>query len=454
MNYTRIKPLLIPLFIFLAFACSSEFDTSLQHKLFTPEELRNDLNYLVEQLEKRHVDFYNRANPDSIQKWHQRLSDQLNRPMTRKAFFLIAGLLNPYYKDAHCLLFPLRDEANNDRDNGHQLFPIYVTMDANGLVHPERDYQRKTDGIMLEKGNAITSINQIPIQEIIKQISRYSHGETVQLQRYMTTLLFSDWLYTIYGWKDEFKLSMMDGTRVDIHQEDEWISLEKNNQGFNSLTLMNDIAYLKLNSFDVDEEEDAYEKFIEESFKSIKDAKINKLVIDVRGNTGGQSDAGAKVIQYLIKEPVTQVSLAFERIHEGNSGFLDFRGKPGTLKELEVAHDDLIEPVNREKQFDGQVVVLSDELTYSAGIIFITIMQDHGLATLIGRPTGGFANQTGNMETFELPNTKLTVYAPARTFVRVNKNESVHPVTPDVVVWPDSLPETDEVLAKAIEILR
>ncbi len=34
---------------------------------------------------------------------------------------------------------------------------------------------------------------------------------------------------------------------------------------------------------------------------------------------------------------------------------------------------------------------------YTAAILFASTLQDHGLAPLVGRPTGGHANQTGNM---------------------------------------------------------
>jgi hypothetical protein len=62
--------------------------------------------------------------------------------------------------------------------------------------------------------------------------------------------------------------------------------------------------------------------------------------------------------------------------------------------------------------------VLIDELTYSAAILFATTMQDHGLARLVGRPTGGHANQTGNMMPTRLRHSGFTVFIATRDFIR------------------------------------
>lgn len=445
-----------PILVFillLTISCrpGQESDQELASRIFTPEELKSDLEYLITTLEKRHVNFYQRANRDSIAHLNSRLLTTLDRSMNRADFFKAVAVLNPYFNDAHCLVFPLREEEVSNK-----LFPFYVVLSETGQVYLERDYQRTRDQKIVRKDWPIDSINGQPIRTIIDRIALYSHGETVLLRRHMTTLLFSDWLYSIFSWHGRFEMVFKNSSeRLTIGENDEWSSLEKDALSFNRFEVREDIGYLRLNSFDVDEQKEAYEQFIEASFARLKKENISKLVIDVRGNTGGQSDAGAYVIQYLIDQPVNQVSLAYQRIHEGNAGWFHFRGQPGDLKEMNVANEELIHPVSKDKRFDGQVVVLSDEMTYSAGIIFITVIQDHRLATLMGRPTGGFANQTGNIESFSLPHTKLTVYAPARTFVRVNKDASIHVVTPEILIHtPDSVTTADYVLEQALHELR
>ena len=424
---------------------------------FTPQQLQEDVAHLIYNLEQRHIDFYQRANRDSVLHMRERVMAQLDRPMNRTEFFRVVGQLNPYFRDAHCLVFPLIEEADEQKENGQPPFPFHVVIDETGALRPERTYERASDGAQINKTWRIESINGIAADEILNTIERYSHGETKLLRRYMTTLLFADWLFTLYGWAGAFEI-IFDKADAPLRTQpgDSWKSLENNIVQYSRLEVLeNEIGYLRLGSFDVDEHEDAYETFVEQAFDSLRNQNIHKLIIDVRGNTGGQSDAGALVLQYLTDRKLSQVSTAYDRIHEGNAGWLNYRGKPGIVKELDLSEDDLIKPIDSGKRFDGKTVVLFDEMTYSAGIIFITIVQDHKLARTIGRPTGGFANQTGNIEAFRLPHTQLLVYAPARKFVRPNGNASVHVVTPDVVVArPDTTIEADHVLLQALEELR
>ena len=144
-------------------------------------------------------------------------------------------------------------------------------------------------------------------------------------------------------------------------------------------------------------------------FAAISEPGVSRLIIDVRGNTGGQSDAGARIIQSVQNPPAAQVSRARERLHDENNGLLDYRGAAGSMRELVVDYK-LIQPAPDDTRFKGRVAVLIDELTYSAGILFATTMQDHKLATVVGRPTGGFANQTDNMMPTRLPATGFTAF--------------------------------------------
>lgn len=449
--------LLILLIIVAMYSCQSGSNKITETATFDQKLLLEDLNYLIENVEMRHVDLYERANPDSIQYMKERVSSMLTKGMNRTEFFQVIGLLNPYFNDAHCLVFPLVEERKSKNEEGAPPFPFHVELDEDGVLRPERSYERVSDGSKVDKAWDIHSINGIPTSEILNKIELYSHGETKKLRRHMTTLLFSDWLFSLYGWSGEFELVFGGGSKnIQVKPNDTWKSLELNIVQYNRMEIINgNIGYLRLASFDVDEHKSQYENFIKKSFDSLSRQKVNKLIIDVRGNTGGQSDAGALVLQYLTNKNLPQVSKAYDKIHEHNAGWFNYRGKPGDIKELDLSEDNMIKPIDPKKQFKGEVMVLFDEMTYSAGIIFITTVQDNKVAHTIGRPTAGFANQTGNIEAFQLPNTKLTVYAPSRKFVRVNGNSSIHSVVPDIVVTNmDSVfPGKDHVLETSIKYL-
>lgn len=448
---------LIIILLFTTISCHEKKKEKEITKTIEPNLLLEDVNFLIESLEKRHVDFYQRANKDSIKLIKEKISSMITRSMNRVEFFKTIAQFNPYFNDAHCLVFPLTEEADGKKEQGFPLFPFLVKLNDNAILVPEQTYIRTSDGTKIDKSYAITSINGIPTSLILETIEKYSHGETKILRRNMTTLLFSDWLFSLYGWCGEFEITLDNGSNISIKSNDKWKSNTVNVVQYNSMEILEDnIGYLKLGSFDVDEVKEDYEKFIHTSFATLANKKVEKLIIDVRGNTGGQSDAGALVLSYLTNKNLSQVSKAYDRIHEGNSGWFNFYGKPGELKEVDLSNDDLIKPIGNDKQFKGEVVVLFDEMTYSAGIIFITIIQDYSLAKTMGRPTAGFANQTGNIESFELPNSNLIVYVPSRKFVRVNGKTTNHVVTPDIIIKTKDTVDNavDNVLNNAIQFLK
>ncbi|MGV9008695.1 S41 family peptidase [Brevundimonas sp.] len=286
----------------------------------------------------------------------------------------------------------------------------------------------------LVKGTPVQAINGTPAQALIAQLEQFSHGETALLRTHMLSVMLPAWLSAAMGWQGAFEIEVGPSdstTTVRWTPEEAWLPKDSAPRDLPLLSWPKaHLALLKIPTFDVDEDPLTFGRAIEEAFATIHTRHATGLVIDVRGNTGGQSDAGAAVIRQFLTRPVVQVSRARERLNEDNNeqGSL---GQPGQMREFDLGEEG-IEPVVPEKRFGGPVVVLIDELTYSAGILFATTMQDHRLAILAGRPTGGFANQTGNMMPSRLPNTGFTGFIATREFVRPNGDLRQQPVTPDI----------------------
>lgn len=250
------------------------------------------------------------------------------------------------------------------------------------------------------------------------------------------------WLFAVFDVQGDMQLTLAHNgvvTDLSIVNGDEWQRAGKG-QGDNALEFIApQVAYLRVDSFDVDTEQDAYDSFIEKAFAQIHQQQAQTLIIDIRGNTGGQSDAGAQIIQYLTDKPVPQASVAIEKLNRDTNGWFGYRGEPGEVIELSVEADGMIEPVEPTRQFKGDVWVLIDRMSYSASILFATTIQDNQLGKLIGEPTGGFANQTGNLTPFYLPHTRLLMLAPGRYIVRPSGNRLKQPVMPDSQLSDEAL---------------
>ncbi|WP_299362782.1 S41 family peptidase [Winogradskyella sp.] len=430
-----------------------DVDEKFINQTFSKKALAEDLDYLQEQMPAIHPVFEKKTDQKEIKSQFESFRDQIKNGMNRKDFFRLIGKINPYFKDGHSFIFPLLAEGTYAENNGQHLFRFGVSVNGQSL-YINRTYTHKTNGKIIKKGTKILSINDIQTGSILNELSEYGHGETANLRMHMSTLLFRYWLCAVYDWKGEFLLSLEykgEQNNIVISNPNNWES-KQDKLGDNWLEVLpNQIAYLRLGTFDVDEDS-SYEDFIRESFAEIRRKKLSKLVIDVRGNTGGQSDAGAEVIKYLTDKSLNQASSAIEKLNKENNGLFGYKGEPGEIINLDVIEDELIEPVEISKRFKGETIVLIDEMTYSAGIVFATTIQDHKLAKLVGQPTGGHANQTGNMTPFYLPNTRLLVLAPSLYITRPSGDRSNRALQPDVVVDKDVDASTDRTLELSLDL--
>lgn len=357
--------------------------------------------------------------------------------LTRAQAFRIFGRINPTFRDAHTLLLPwLSGEEPGDAERASQ-FPFGAAIAPDGRLRLRSSWRNETSGETLARETEILAINGIATPDLLARLVAYSHGETAKLRMHMLGVMLPGWLDAVMGWRDRFAIILAGATAPTTLQWAKgapWTPVENSKAAEIPRIewLGADAALLRVPTFDVDEDPEAYNRAIDHAFTAINARGVSRLIIDVRGNTGGQSDAGARVIQYVLDRPVAQVSRARERLNDDNNGVLGYRGAAGSMREF-VVDDELIQPARADARFKGRVAVLIDELTYSAGILFATTMQDRGLATLVGRPTGGFANQTGNMMPTRLPATGLTAFIATRDFIRPNGDQRVQPVQPDII---------------------
>lgn len=425
-------------------------------EVFAPERLREDLAFLREAVVRRHPRFHDQQPDAAFEQAFTEVGQALGAPMTRAEAFRELARLNPTFRDAHTLLMPTF--ATGAGAAGAAPFPIAVRLDGSGALLVDGDWVESGSGQRLASGTPIRAINGEDSDRLLADLSRYGHGETAALRRHMLTVMFPDWLAAVRGWTGAFRMTLAepDGRlrSLAITPSDRWAPAQaRHDPDLPSLRELGDgIALLRLPTFDVDDDPRRYRAAVAAAFAALRQRGTKALILDVRGNTGGQSEAGAEVVRYLTDRPINQVSRARERLNDDNRGLFGYKGRAGAMREMDLSRDGLIEPAPAAQRFRGKVVLLIDAMTYSAAILFATTLQDHGLAVVVGQATGGYANQTGNMEPVRLPNTGLTAYIPSRVFVRPSGDLRAVPVVPDVTTEPAGR-DADHALAAALALL-
>lgn len=164
---------------------------------------------------------------------------------------------------------------------------------------------------------------------------------------------------------------------------------------------------------------------------------IQGLIIDVRGNGGGNSNYADKLSGHFFKEGYSDGSFQIR--------------KNKTSYQLESGS---MNRTPRKPYYSWPVVILIDRNCFSSNEIFIASMRDNGRAVLIGERTGG---GSGNPKKFTIPlrESGFDIFVSTWIYYRPN-GELIEKkgITPDIEVTNDIFSGKDLVLEKAREYFK
>ena len=220
-----------------------------------------------------------------------------------------------------------------------------------------------------------------------------------------------------------------EGTKVKITilRKEEYLEFEIERKAIKvyhveSKMLENNIGYIQLLTFD-----EGCAEELKKSYEELKKQGAQKIILDLRYNTGGLVDEALKIADYVLEKD----KKVLVTVDSKNN------------KKIDYAKEDAI--INEE------IVVLVNEYSASASEILVGALSDNEKAKVVGTKTYG----KGVIQSIFFLNDKsilkLTIqeyYTPNET--KINKVG----IEPDYVVEDDEETEVDEQLQKAIEILK
>lgn len=171
-----------------------------------------------------------------------------------------------------------------------------------------------------------------------------------------------------------------------------------------SIIIPDEVAYIHINSMDGSRvEKDGIE--IRKFYEEVRD--YDKLIIDIRGNSGGSDNYWIEnIIEPLANKPITIEYYGFAR---GDYGEPFFQAKGLDFKPITDLNKDILNKVpsdireNFDKYylfvhtikpkdpvgFNGKIYLIVDSAVYSSSESFAAFCKDSGFATIIGETTGG-----------------------------------------------------------------
>ncbi len=230
-----------------------------------------------------------------------------------------------------------------------------------------------------------------------------------------------------------------------------------------------------------------YENFLEKMFNDMKRNDVNKIIIDLRYNSGGNSSLGDLFMYHCnipdtikgFSVPEIKLSELLKDTYKGTFNSLkqyylkenpdqDFKlpvlvklksnqsdNKKSYFSDLENGYSNWkIKQI--EEKFTGKIILLIGSDTFSSASDFATTMSDNKLATLIGEPIGQKPTSFGDILLFRLPETKTMIAVSFKVFQRPDSSKDNEPTLyPDIGVYPtidDLLEGKDPVFEKAMKL--
>ena len=160
-----------------------------------------------------------------------------------------------------------------------------------------------------------------------------------------------------------------------------------------------------------------YKTALKDFFISVRNEGIHSVILDLRGNPGGNSLVANEFLYYL---PVESYQAGGSNVRFGP---VIWKNQPGEQRNQQA-----------EYVFSGDVYVLTSTDSFSSAMDFATLLSDNGLCTVIGEIPGNMPSSYGDILYFQMPNSLLIFTVSYKYFIRPDATKSNLPLVPDVQV--------------------
>ena len=174
-----------------------------------------------------------------------------------------------------------------------------------------------------------------------------------------------------------------------------------------------------------------YKTALKDFFTSVRDGGVHSVIVDLRGNPGGNSLVANEFLRYL---PVESYQVGRSTVRFGP---VIWENQPGRQKNQQA-----------EYVFSGDVYVLTSADSFSAAMDFATLLSDNGLCMVVGEIPGNMPSSYGDILYFQTPNALLAFTVSYKYFIRPDASKSDLPLLPDVQV------PADDALEEALRLIQ
>jgi len=432
-----MKPYVFLIVLCVLFSCKTEKKESAP--TFQEAQLQEDFQLFRSIYEKANAGLYKYHSKREIDSVFQSNARLIHRDLTHRGFYNILWNVIDYTGSCHNdLSYP--DSLDRELNRKKIFFPLPLKSIENKL------YTNSKEGT-LPLGSEVITINSIEAAEFARRVSRYvstdGHNTTGKYAN-----LATDWLpfyiYLAYGEQEEYHIKykyagtvkdtvLSSVTYMDFiktYKQRHSRTYEERKKEEYTFQYVDSVAtgILTVSTFAMggpeSEGHKRYALFLDSVFTHIKTKNIPNLIVDVRGNGGGNDPNDLLLYSYLTQRTFRENTSAFTIFQEipFPEYYIDddidelpkeLKEEHSILKNRKYYQNASFNPIRTPKPntFEGHLIVLIDPFVASAGSLFASLAKSDETTVVMGEETlGGYYGHTGHIPvSYQLPNSGFII---------------------------------------------
>jgi hypothetical protein len=416
-----------------------------------PLLLRKDLTMLKDTLEKIHPGLYRYKDKLTLDRIFDSCLGAIKDSMTVTGFYALTSYFIGAIEDGHTNC-RLPGSLMNEYMNQVKVFPAMVQFihDRAFIICCNQDADLAESELL--------SINHHPLREIIQRLFAYipSDGGITSRKNWELSGAFPLLYNIVYGAQNDFTIAYRTknkSVKSTVLQADYSTSIKCANLFTRPKKYLQlsyepgNIAILTIKTFFngfLNQTGEHFSQFIDSAFSDITNKGTRKLLIDLRGNQGGNDENGALLYRYLTAK-------SFEYYASLASTTSIFPSN---------AHPNLGTQYSKENNFGGKVYLLTDGRSFSTTAEFAAVVKSNNRGKFIGEEAGGgyYGNTSGDDITLNLPYSGISCRIPMVKYTLAvkklkQKDNGIMPDYPVYLTISDLVEGKDRQMEYALKIV-
>jgi len=408
---------------------------------FTVEEMQMDFIQFRETLENDHCCLYDYTGKEGFDKLFDQQFKLINQPMSPNEFYKILTPITAKIGCGHTAVWMPGGYWDIDREN---LFPLQFKL-IEGYAVVIGAYN---DTLDVPYGSIIQKINGRDMNDIFNEMrNNYSadafniHFVNSQIERRFPLIYARR-----FGFPNEYIIKYALPKRKTSETTELIPATDQSVRAvvfshFNHPELKFEIldtkntAVLTIPTFIYYDRVPYFRGYLDSCFTLIKEENIEYLILDLRGNDGGDPFCAAPLFSYLQLESVPYFAEPYGHYAE------------------------LAEPLAMPKNhFTGKLITLMDGRCFSTNAHFCSLLKYHEIGKFVGTESGGtYTCNAGKNGVKRLDNTGIQLYFGRSSFsTAVEGMDKSQPIMPDYKInetYYEFLDGEDKYMQKAFQLI-